>query len=126
VLLAEDQVVNRRVAELQLKALGFAADAVTNGAEAVEAVKNGDYQVVLMDVHMPIMDGFAAARAIREHERSSGNHVTIIALTANALPRDRQACLAAGMDDYLTKPLELDSLLTVLNRWVPPREPAAA
>jgi PAS domain S-box-containing protein len=126
VLLAEDQVVNRRVAELQLKALGFAADAVTNGAEAVEAVKNGDYQVVLMDVHMPMMDGFAAARAIREHERSSGNHVTIIALTANALPRDRQACLAAGMDDYLTKPLELDSLLTVLNRWVPPREPAAA
>jgi two-component system sensor histidine kinase/response regulator len=126
VLLAEDQIVNRRVAELQLKALGFTADAVVNGAEAVAAVQNGQYDVVLMDLHMPMMDGFAAARAIREHERATGNHVTIIALTANALPRDRQACLTAGMDDYLTKPLELDSLLAVLNRWVPRRETALA
>jgi PAS domain S-box-containing protein len=126
VLLAEDQIVNRRVAELQLKALGFTADAVVNGAEAVAAVQNGQYDVVLMDLHMPMMDGFAAARAIREHERATGNHVTIIALTANALPRDRQACLTAGMDDYLTKPLELDSLLAVLNRWVPRRDTALA
>jgi PAS domain S-box-containing protein len=118
-LIADDQEINRRVTASQLQALGFAADTVQSGREAVHAVRGGDYDLVLMDVHMPEVDGFAATRAIREHERTTGEHITIVALTANALARDRDACLAAGMDDYLSKPIQLESLRLVLDRWLP-------
>jgi CheY-like chemotaxis protein len=119
ILLAEDQAVNRRVALLQLKELGFDADAVANGAEAVAAVARTRYDLVLMDMQMPEVDGLAAARTIRTAEIDTGTHLTIIALTANALERDRRACLDAGMDDYLAKPLEIDALRDVLERWLP-------
>jgi CheY-like chemotaxis protein len=120
ILLAEDQAVNRRVALLQLQELGYHADAVVNGAEAVAAAEAERYDVILMDMQMPGLDGLSAARAIRAQERISGNHASIIALTAAALDRDRQACLNAGMDDYLAKPLEIDALREVLERWLLP------
>jgi PAS domain S-box-containing protein len=119
ILLAEDQAVNRRVALLQLKELGFEADAVVNGAEAIAAVARTHYDLVLMDMQMPEIDGLAAARTIRAAEIDSGTHLTIIALTANALERDRRACIDAGMDDYLAKPLEIEALRDVLERWLP-------
>ena len=119
ILLAEDQAVNRRVALLQLKELGFEADAVANGAEAVAAFARSHYDLILMDMQMPQVDGLAAARTIRAAEIDLGTHTTIIALTANALERDRRACIAAGMDDYLAKPLEIESLRAVLERWLP-------
>lgn len=119
ILLVDDQNVNRRVATLQLEQLGYRADAVTSGREAVAAVLSGEYDAVLMDVHMPDMDGFAATRAIRLSEERSGKHAIIIALTANALERDRRACIEAGMDDYLAKPLQLDAMRSALARWIP-------
>ncbi|HYZ15107.1 MAG TPA: response regulator [Candidatus Acidoferrum sp.] len=119
-LLAEDQEVNRRVTVLQLAELNFRrVETVRNGAEAVRAVATGEFDLVLMDVHMPEMDGFAAAQAIREAERETGKHVIIIALTANALAGDRRACLDAGMDDYLSKPLRVQALRSMLERWLP-------
>ncbi|MGD1067137.1 MAG: response regulator [Vulcanimicrobiaceae bacterium] len=118
-LLAEDQLINRKVAMLQLAELGYASDIAHNGREAVDAVAREPYDLILMDLHMPEMDGIAAARAIRAREVSSGAHVTIVALTANALEQDRRACLEAGMDDYLVKPIQLDSLRAVLERWLP-------
>jgi two-component system sensor histidine kinase/response regulator len=119
-LLAEDQEVNRRVTVLQLAELNYRrVDTVRNGLEAVRAVREGEFDLVLMDVHMPEMDGFAAAQAIRQAERETGNHVVIIALTANALAGDRKACLDAGMDDYLSKPLRMHALRSMLERWLP-------
>jgi two-component system, sensor histidine kinase and response regulator len=119
ILLAEDQAVNRRVALLQLEELGYEADSVTNGAEAVAASARTRYDLILMDMQMPEVDGLAAARTIRATEVDTGLHVTIIALTANALERDRRACLDAGMDDYLSKPLEIEALRAALQRWLP-------
>jgi PAS domain S-box-containing protein len=117
-LVADDHEINRRVTAFQLRELGFAADFAENGREAVRAVRDGHYDLVLMDVHMPELDGYAATRAIREAESGSGERVTIVALTANALEHDRQACLAAGMDDYLAKPVQLEPLRAVLERWL--------
>jgi PAS domain S-box-containing protein len=119
ILLAEDQAVNRRVALLQLKELGFEADAVVNGAEAVAAFTRSHYDLILMDMQMPEVDGLAAARTIRAAEIDTGTHTTIVALTANALERDRRACIDAGMDDYLAKPLEIEALRGILERWLP-------
>ena len=115
VLVAEDNPVNQRVAVRQLERIGIPADAVANGIEAVEAVSRGDYDLVLMDVQMPEMDGFAAARELRRR----GAVVPIVALTANALAGDRERCLAAGMDDYLSKPLIEEELMRVLHRFLP-------
>jgi two-component system sensor histidine kinase/response regulator len=123
ILMAEDSALIRRVARFQVEELDFAVDIVENGLQAVEAVSAGTYELVLMDMRMPEMDGLAATRAIRESERSSGRHIVIVALTANVLDGDREACVEAGMDDFLAKPLKLDELRTVLDRWLP--EPAA-
>jgi CheY-like chemotaxis protein len=119
-LLAEDQEINRRLLVIQLTKLGYRIDTVANGRDAVEAVREGRYDLVFMDVHMPVMDGFGASLAIRALEREIGRHVIIVALTANALDGDRRACLDAGMDDYLTKPVRLDDLRAVLKRWLRP------
>jgi CheY-like chemotaxis protein len=89
---------------------------VENGRHAVEAVRAGNFDAVLMDVQMPQMSGFDATRAIREHERESGGHVHIVALTAHAMEGDRARCLEAGMDDYATKPLTMAALTAVLDR----------
>jgi CheY-like chemotaxis protein len=121
ILLAEDNALVRRVTRFQLKELQYGVDIVENGEEAVAATGTGHYELVLMDMRMPEMDGLEATRAIRATERENGRHVIVVALTANVLDGDREACMDAGMDDFLTKPLELNALREVLERWLPER-----
>ena len=120
VLLAEDNPVNVEVAKAMLESLGLDAHIARNGAEALQAVRNGEYDAVLMDCQMPVMDGFAATAAIRRDEREAGRARTlpVIAITANALQGDRESCLAAGMDDYLSKPFTQQDLGAVIGRWI--------
>ncbi len=114
VLLAEDNPVNRTVATRTLEKRGHWVRAVENGREAVAAFEDGGFDVVLMDVQMPIMDGLEAASAIRKKEEGALGRVPIIALTAHAMKGDRERCLAAGMDDYLSKPFQAADLIRVL------------
>lgn len=118
ILIAEDSPTNRKVATLQLISLGFTAQAVANGREAVEAVESGAYALVLMDCQMPEMDGFQATMAIRRAELYTGRHIPIVAMTAHAMEGDREKCLAAGMDDYISKPVDLQRLQAVLSRYL--------
>jgi two-component system, sensor histidine kinase and response regulator len=120
VLLAEDNPVNVEVAMAMLESLGLAAQCARNGEEALQMMRRGEYDLVLMDCQMPVMDGFAATSAIRREERESGRGRTlpVIAITANALQGDREACLAAGMDDYLSKPFTQQQLAAIIGRWV--------
>jgi two-component system sensor histidine kinase/response regulator len=118
VLVVEDNSINQRVTLLQLEDLGLTACAVSNGLEALNAVSQAKYILILMDCQMPEMDGLQATREIRRLEKTTGEHVTIIALTAHAMTSDRAECLAAGMDDYITKPVKLKKLAEVLQRWV--------
>jgi CheY-like chemotaxis protein len=118
VLLVEDNQVNQKVALAQLKRLGYRADAVVNGREAVDAVERHDYAIVLMDCQMPEMDGFEATRLIRAQEAQIGRHVPIVAMTANAMNGDREACLKAGMNDYLAKPIRAEELDAILKKWI--------
>ncbi len=119
ILIAEDQKVNQKLARLQLKELGCLSETVSNGQEAVAAVMQTEYSLVLMDCQMPQMDGFEATRTIRKLEETSGRHVPIIAMTAQAMSGDREDCLAAGMDDYISKPVTASKLQEVLKRWLP-------
>lgn len=118
ILVAEDQAVNQRIVDLMLKKLGYSADHVGTGKAAVEAVQKKNYDLILMDLHMPEMDGIKASRAIRQWESSTGNKpLYIIALTADALEGDRDRCLEAGMNDYLSKPLRPRELQAALQRF---------
>jgi CheY-like chemotaxis protein/HPt (histidine-containing phosphotransfer) domain-containing protein len=133
VLLAEDNGVNQVVARNMLKALGCECHIVPNGQEAVRAVEGGGFDVVLMDCQMPVMDGYAATRAIRASEQHlpPTARLPIIALTANALVGDAEQCVAAGMDAHLAKPYTRGQLAAILARWLPadrvvrPAEPDA-
>jgi PAS domain S-box-containing protein len=125
VLVVEDNAVNQRVIIALCTSLGLRSDAVGDGLEAVQALTRAPYDLVLMDCQMPEMDGYAAAAEIRRREGEEGSHLPIIALTANALSGDRARCLAAGMDDYLTKPVRLEDLAAVLARWLPQARRAA-
>ena len=117
VLVVEDNLINLKVVTRMLARLGYRADTAGNGVEAIEAISRVTYAAVLMDCQMPEMDGFEATRRIRLAE-PLGQHLPIIAVTALALPGDRERCLAAGMDDYLTKPIRAYDLATVLSRWI--------
>jgi PAS domain S-box-containing protein len=116
VLVADDNEVNRKVVASMLQGLGHEVEAVFDGREAVEACRRAAYDLVLMDCQMPEMDGWRATELIREHEGSS-RRTPIVALTASAMPADRQRCLAAGMDDYLTKPVRLQILDAAVRKW---------
>jgi len=117
-LLAEDNSINQKLAVALMQKAGYSVDVVETGVQAFEEVKRVSYSAVLMDVQMPEMDGFEATRAIREWEQEHGSHIPIIAMTAHAMQGDRERCLEAGMDDYVSKPLEPKVLFNVLDRWV--------
>ncbi|MGF6833468.1 two-component system sensor histidine kinase/response regulator [Paenarthrobacter sp. TE4293] len=120
-LVAEDNEVNQLVARGMANRLGYDVDIVDDGAKAVTAALSGTYAAVLMDCHMPVMDGFDATRAIRARNGHAAR-IPIIAMTAGALNEDRERCFAAGMDDYISKPVDLAKLAEVLTRWVPDQE----
>jgi CheY-like chemotaxis protein len=115
VLLAEDNLINQRLAVRMLEKLGCSVTVAADGAEAVEAVAREPFDVVLMDVQMPRMGGFEATRLIRQRENQSGLHLPIVALTAHAMTGDKERCLEAGMDDYVTKPIRPQELLGKLD-----------
>ncbi len=119
VLLVEDNVVNQQVALRMLAALGINARVALNGLEALERIKSEEFDLVLMDCQMPVMDGYQSAHAIREWEASTQRaRLPIVAMTANAMQGDRERCLQAGMDDYVAKPVKRDSLTATLLRWL--------
>jgi CheY-like chemotaxis protein/HPt (histidine-containing phosphotransfer) domain-containing protein len=126
ILLAEDNEINQKMTRALLTRKGHTVDLARNGLEAVEAAKSNTYDVIFMDVQMPEMDGFEAAQAIRKLEQEgviSGRHTPIIAMTAHALHGDRQRCLDAGMDDYVSKPLEPRKVFQALERWAERSQP---
>ena len=122
ILIAEDNNVNSKVVTTMLQRLGYRVDCVKNGLEAVNAHVDEPYDLVLMDCQMPVMDGFEATRRIRAHDANT-RHTHIVALTANAMKGDREACLAQGMDDYLSKPVRSAGLKILLERWPARRSP---
>jgi signal transduction histidine kinase/ligand-binding sensor domain-containing protein/CheY-like chemotaxis protein len=114
ILIAEDNKVNQTVIKMVMKKLGYDAVIVSDGLQAVEAVKNTSYDIVLMDVQMPVMDGLEATETIR---KLNGEQPVIIALTANAMQQDKEQCMKAGMDDYISKPLQMEKLIEILEKW---------
>jgi CheY-like chemotaxis protein len=131
ILVAEDNPVNQEVCRQMLERLGFRVRVVSNGAEALQALSEKTFDLVLMDCQMPGMDGYEATRAIRRIEaegKGTSRREIIVALTAHAMEGDRERCLAEGMDDYLSKPFNMKQLEETLGRWLPrenplPREP---
>jgi len=120
ILLAEDNLVNQKVGVRLLERQGHSVSLAATGAEALEAFLREDFDVILMDIQMPVMDGYDATRAIRARERSTGGHIPIIALTAHAMHGDREICVDAGMDDYVSKPIQTRDLYGTLARWSDP------
>ena len=121
ILLAEDSLVNQKLAVGLLKKYGHSVTVAVNGKEAVNAWTSHKFDVVLMDVEMPDMNGYEATAVIRVQERQTGAHVPIIAMTAHAMTGDRERCLEAGMDDYISKPIRIQQLIDKLGPFVPNR-----
>ncbi len=117
VLIVEDDAVSRMVTERIVRGKGWKAEVVKNGEEAVAAVEQKNFDIIIMDVQMPVMDGYAATRIIREREKLTNLHIPIIAMTAYALKGDKEKCLAVGMDDYLSKPLNIYEFYEMVERW---------
>jgi signal transduction histidine kinase/CheY-like chemotaxis protein len=118
VLVAEDNKTNQKLLKMQLNKLHYEVNVVDNGQEAVEAYTSNQYDIVIMDCQMPIMDGFCATLIIRQQEELFGKHLPIIALTASALKEDKEKCLECGMDDYITKPVKIETLHKTLQSWL--------
>ncbi len=116
ILLVEDTPINQKVILNQLKVLGYAADCVGNGQQALDCLAQQQYDLVLMDCLMPVLDGYKTTKALRDRE-GNGRSTIIIAMTANAMKGEREKCLAAGMDDYISKPVDLDNLAAILHQW---------
>ncbi len=118
ILIAEDDPINHKLLAAMIARLGHQTDLVANGRQAVERFEATPYDLILMDCEMPEMDGYQATAEIRQHEEAIGNgHVPVIAVTAHAMKGAREKCLDAGMDDYLTKPVDLEALADILERW---------
>ena len=115
VLLAEDNEVNQRLATALLEKHGHAVSTAANGIEAISAFETGQFDLILMDVQMPLMDGLEAAASIRAKEQLAGGHIPIIALTAHAMREDRDRCIQAGMDEYVSKPINIHTLLSIVD-----------
>ena len=127
VLLAEDNLVNQQVAMAMLIELGIGVDAVGDGQSALDALDRRSFDLILMDCHMPVLDGMEATRTLRLREANDGIPRTpVVAMTANAMLGDRELCLVAGMDDYIPKPLSLRTLYAALSRWLPRGEGSSA
>ena len=120
ILLAEDSAINQQILQLMLRKMGYRADVAANGLETLEALKLKRYDVILMDLQMPEMDGLEATKRIREQYQETGPH--IIAMTASAMPGDRETCLAAGMHDYISKPVSFELLREKLHARDPARK----
>lgn len=116
ILVAEDNPINQKFVQVALKKAGHVITSVTDGRQAVDAIKRESFDLVLMDVQMPEMDGFEATSRIRQYQKESGVHIPIVAMTANAMKGDREKCIEAGMDDYLSKPVKVRELLEVLEK----------
>jgi CheY-like chemotaxis protein len=114
ILMAEDNAINQRVGRLILQRAGFEVDLANDGREAIEAHRKRSYDLILMDCQMPVMDGFEASRNIRQLDAPQP---VIIAVTANALVGEREKCLEAGMDDYLSKPFHAEQLVSMVKKW---------
>jgi len=126
ILVVEDNPINHQVARDMLELLGFSAELATDGSEAVKAVADNQYDLILMDCHMPVLDGFGAARGIREIEAREGRpRAAVVALTADVQKGIQEQCREAGMDAYMSKPFSLDRLRDVLNEWLPQERPVA-
>ena len=124
--MAEDNPINQRVAIKILEKQGFRVDAVANGQEALEALETIPYDLVLMDCHMPRMDGYEATKAIRKSKKVRDPAIPIIAMTAGAMQEDRDKCLEAGMDDYLSKPVVPKTLTETLDKWLSKKDKSTA
>ena len=125
ILLAEDNIVNQKVAARLLEKQGHSVEIVPNGADALAALALRDFDLILMDVQMPVMNGYDATEKIRAAERQSGRHIPIVALTAHAMKGDRETCFQAGMDDYIAKPIHPRELTAVLEKWTSSHEAVA-
>lgn len=122
-LLVEDNEINQMVAQGMLTRLGYSTDTAADGIQALRMAEEHTYQAVLMDCQMPRMDGYTATQELRRREAQGGTHLPVIAMTASALAEDRERCLAAGMDDHVSKPVAADELEETLARWVRPAHP---
>jgi CheY-like chemotaxis protein len=123
ILIAEDNLVNQRVAIYMLEKQGHQVKGVMNGEEALDALEKGNFELILMDVQMPKMDGFKATQLIRRKEQETGLHIPIIAMTAHAMKGDREKCLEVGMDEYLSKPLNAKQLTETIARVMSQQPP---
>jgi CheY-like chemotaxis protein len=125
ILLVEDNPVNQKLAQRAIEKMGHSITLAGNGVRAVEACTSGRFDLILMDLQMPEMDGIEATARIREAEQGTGRHTPIIAMTAHAMHGDRDQCIRAGMDDYISKPVDLHALARMIERYAA-REPAIA
>jgi CheY-like chemotaxis protein len=119
ILLAEDNPVNQMVAKAMLEKMGYSVLTVANGQEALQQLELADYDLILMDCQMPVMDGFETTKAIRRLKASSKRGTPIVALTANAMKSDQDKCIRAGMNDYLAKPIRKETLEKKIQQWIP-------